>query len=61
MIYLLVYIGGPKDGEEVLSPRPYCWTEDAEGNHYEENEDFEWLPAGENTTKIRLYYRGKVK
>jgi hypothetical protein len=60
MIYRLYYIGGPHDGEEVISPRPYDATE-YRGEVYaatEEGDDcLEWVD--DNTRRITLHYLGR--
>ena len=64
MVYLLTYIGGPRDGEECASPRPYTATVDrnrdlyAHADHYRTTPPrLEWVD--DTTRRIRLTYRGK--
>lgn len=61
MIYRLILVGGPRDGQEILSPRPYdalqepgdhVYVADAEGDACLEWED-------DSTRRITLRYRGQ--
>lgn len=61
MIYLLRYVGGgPKDGAEAMSPRPYDSTWDDGGHVYqadgEGTEVLEWVDDDQRA--ITLRYRG---
>jgi hypothetical protein len=61
MIYELHYIGGPMDGQEVLSPRPFDIIVETDGSAYvadcEGEECLEWVD--DETRRITLHYAGK--
>jgi hypothetical protein len=59
MVYELHYVGGPCDGEQELSPRPYDSVE-FQGMVYsvkDEDESPEWVD--DNTRRITLHYAEK--
>ena len=61
VIYLLTYVGGPMDGQEVWSPRPYDAFCEEENHIYRADDEgeacLEWVD--DETRRITLRYLGK--
>jgi hypothetical protein len=62
MIYELIFIGGPKDGQEVLSPRPYDAIQEPDGHVYSADAEGDACVerVDERTGRITLRHRGRV-
>jgi hypothetical protein len=57
MFYILTLVGGPKDGEEVHSPRPFALLHESDGSFYAADDDGPvWL--SDDTRGITLRFRG---
>lgn len=62
MIYRLVHFGGPDDGLEVLSPRPYSSTRGSDGTVYAAPEGSADCLRWESDTmqRIELHHVGRM-